>query len=259
MVCVVEVFSEVLSSKQRVINVDTRPLSIIDSPSRTLKQPYLNPSLVTHWADVIATDESRIGDRTTPLYATLAGKGKGKTRFVVELEKELNQSDDVFALAITFNNKWTTITRFDKEDDDMSMTVEVVLRMLTMAYGIEKFDPLRDLFTDLLSRVLSHDRNVDSAQLLRTCVECIVEDVRRSKPGCNRFVLLVDEPMYLVECGVNVGAYNSLRSGLLDDPILGLRTSLVMTALNVDVSGAANSGRTIETIPLPAQLVINDI
>eukprot|EP01033_Poteriospumella_lacustris_P006379 gene6379-4584_t len=256
-----EVFSEVLSSQQRVINVDTRPLSIIDSPSRTLRQPYTNPdpSFVTRAADKIISDKVLIGSRSNPLHATLAGKGKGKTRFLVELEKELNTRDGVFALAITFNNKWTTIARFNK-NDDMSMAVEVVLRMLTMAYGVEKFGPLRDLFTDLLSCVLSHDRQVDAAQLLRTCVECIVEDVRRSKPGCNRLVLLVDEPMYLVESGIVVGAYNSLRSVLLDEPILDdLRTSLVMTALYVDISGATDSGRTINTFSLPAKLVIDDL
>lgn len=260
MTCIVDVISEVLSSQQCTIHVSERPLKIIDNPATTLKHGYVNQTFVDHWANEIATEEVTAGSKTNPLYATLAGKGKGKTRFFVELEKNLNQRDNVFALAITFNNLWTTILKFDDNNPTMSMAVEVVLRMLTMAYGVDNFDYLRQEFTASLRRLLSHDRKVNGTMLLRDCVEYIVEDVRRSKPGCKRFVLLVDEPMYLVEKGrMDVNVFDSLRSALLDMPILDFSTSLVMSALNVDVVfGATNSGRFIKTIPLAVQLDINE-
>eukprot|EP01033_Poteriospumella_lacustris_P017779 gene17779-12736_t len=259
------VFRAALSSQPPLNKLQNRTLSIINSPKVKLKQPFVNQTFVREWSETIATATYEPDSRMNPLYATMAGKGKGKTRFFVELEKELNRRDeqDVLAVAITFNSKWDEVVKFDKKDDAMSMAVEVVLRMLTMAYSVADFDGFRQEFTEALRSLRGHQR-VNGVKLLRECAKFLVDDVRSLGRPCKKFVLLVDEPMNLVENGIRMKSFNVLRRALLDDEIMdtnnqGFRVSMAMTALNVLPAGVTESGRSIVVMPLPIKLDIDDM
>eukprot|EP01042_Synura_sphagnicola_P029238 gene29238-37718_t len=169
---VVDVFRVALSSQPPLNKLQNRTLSIINSPKVKLKQPFVNQTFVREWSETIATATYEPDARMNPLYATMAGKGKGKTRFFVELEKELNRRDeqDVFAVAIAFYSVFSYVEKFDKEDDAMSMAVEVALRMLTMAYSVANFKAFRKEFTEALRSLQRHQRvNVNGVKLLREC------------------------------------------------------------------------------------------
>jgi hypothetical protein len=244
--------------------LDNRTLTIIDSPEETLKQPYLNRPFLDHWTEKIATAENEPGSRSNPLYATLAGMGKGKTRFFVELEKALNQrtEHDALAVAITFNGAFTKVEKFDEKDLKMSMAVEVVLRMLTMAYSVADFHRFRKEFTEAL-RTLQGQEYVGYGVLLQECAKFLVEDVRRSRP-CKTFVLLVDEPRHMVEKGIAIDAFENLRGALLNREILdkekmGFRVRMAMTALDMEPTGARDSGREIAVMPLPTNLSVDEM
>jgi hypothetical protein len=191
--------------------------------------------------------------------------GKGKTRFFVELEKTLNERDeqDVLAVAITFNSDFSHVQMFDEEDHAMSMAVEVVLRMLTMAYSVADFHRFRKEFTKALRSLQSHQR-INHRELLRECVTFLVDDVRSLGRPCTKFVLLVDEPKYLVGIGIRINAFNQLRSALLDAAMrdtnnVGFRVSMAMTARDIDVLGLSDSGRPTVVMPLPIALDIDAV
>eukprot|EP01033_Poteriospumella_lacustris_P015652 gene15652-11201_t len=206
----------------------------------------------------------------------MAGMGKGKTRFFVELEKALNQrsEQDVVAVAITFDGRFSDVEMFDEDDPTMSMAVEVVLRTLTMAYSIAKFDVFRKQFTKALRCLQSRD-SVNYVQLLQECIAFIVEDVRSSGRPCKKFVLLIDEPMNLVESGIEVDALDDLRSALLDNEMPGFRVSMAMTALDSkplgftkpqfrtlfgsEPLGFSKSGRPVTVMALPTELSIDEM
>lgn len=226
-----------LSSQSDVKDPNNRTLTIIDNPDFTLKQPYIDSAFIDHYTDAIATAENPPGPKTNPLWVTMAGMGKGKTRFFVELEKALNQREGVFAVAITFGSGW--IKKFDKNDDSMSIAVEVVLRMLTMTYSVEGFDHFRNEFTEAL-RGFQSRQGVSYDELLQECAIFIVEDVQRSRP-CNKFVLLLDEPKKLLENGIAAGAFHDLRSALLDYEMPGFRISMATTALDLSTLGVSTS------------------
>lgn len=229
----IDIFRAVLNSQPNVNHHDNRTLSIIDRPEFTLKHQYIGQSLVDSWANEIATAENIPGPKTNPLYVTLAGMGKGKTRLIVEIEKALNQCENVFAVAITFSIG--NITKFDKNDDELSIAVEAVLRMLTMTYSIDDFDRLRKDFTKALITLQRH-QNVRYDKLLQECVTFIVEDVRRSRP-CKKFVLLIDEPEKVVEQGIAAKAFDGLRSALLDKEMPDFRIAMATTALDLTTLG----------------------
>lgn len=232
----VDVFRTALNSQPNVNDLNNRTLTIIDNPDFTLKHPYIGSALIDQWTDAIATAENPPGPKTNPLYVTLAGMGKGKTRLFVELEKALNQREGVFAVAITFSSGW--IQKFDKSDDSMSIAVDVVLRMLTMTYSVEGFENFQKEFKEAL-RDLQSRQDVTYAELLQECAIFIVEDVQRSRP-CKKFVLLLDEPKRLLDNGIAAAAFHDLRSALLDYEMPGFRISMATTALDLSTLGVSN-------------------
>lgn len=251
-----------LASQPYVNHLDNRTLSIMERSEVTLKQPYLNRPFLDSWTEKIATSKEHPSSRWNPMYAALAGRGKGKTRFFVELEKALNQrsEQDVLAVAITFSGNWAAVKVVDDKDDEVSMAVEVVLRMLTMAYSIPDFDRFRADLTQALRRWQSHqdDPYIGTEALLKECVTFLVEDRRRSRP-CTRFVLLVDEPEKLIAKGIDANAFYSLRNALLNDEMPGFRVNLAMAVLTKAPTGASqDSGRLIPCMPLPLELKVQE-
>jgi hypothetical protein len=281
-----DLFLAALSSQPHVTrNVDQRALSIMDNPAVNMKHPYVNRPLVTQWADEISAS----GRQSTGLYGTLAGRGKGKTRFFVELEQELNQRDGVFAVAITFGHKWHRVQPFDTTHAGMSLAVEVVLRMLAMTYRVADVDGFRKTFTTSLRRLMRH-QNVFDNQLLHECIEFIIADARRGSQaadgggggcgggsgsgsgsgsgggggGCKRFVLLIDEPMRLFASGrIDVDRFNDLCYMLLAQgnvsPDVSVR--LAVTTSSADLFHATDGGGdrfSVAEMPLPTQLNIDE-
>ena len=75
--------------------------------------------------------------RDIPLYANVSGVGRGKTRYLVELQKELRNTASVLCVAITFNSYWTDIKRpfntdrySSREQLDMEYAVNIVSRII---------------------------------------------------------------------------------------------------------------------------------
>ena len=99
-----------------------------------------NPDL---WADMMT--ESAVIDlagRSKPLFATVSGCGRGKSRACTEIRKVLLTKANVFSLSITFNSNWSV----DDETDDWDgvkwytsrFALSIVARMASMLYGQSK-------------------------------------------------------------------------------------------------------------------------
>ena len=128
--------------------------------------------------------------RDIPLYANVSGVGRGKTRYLVELQKELRNTASVLCVAITFNSYWTDIKRpfntdrySSREQLDMEYAVNIVSRIISMHYHIPFGSSYEMLMTHgVLS--IDEDSSYNKPKLLvMKCVEFIVNQCREREGG----------------------------------------------------------------------------
>lgn len=80
--------------------------SIINNPSKNLRNQYLGGHLSTCIHVLESALQSPPDNREKPLVVTIRGTGGGKTRLFEELRRHLNEGDNEgVALSITFNKK----------------------------------------------------------------------------------------------------------------------------------------------------------
>ena len=83
----------------------------------------------------------------------MSGVGRGKTRYLVELQKELRNTATVLCVAITFNGPWTSVPlttdgkHLSSEQVNMKYAINIVSRIISMHYHI----PYHMAYTKLIS------------------------------------------------------------------------------------------------------------
>ena len=103
---------------------------------RTSKHPALGLN-IEEASVIIKSRDINLGKRDIPLYAIVSGVGRGKTRYLFELQRELKNYATVLCIAITFNSDWTDIKRplntdrySSREQLDMEYAVNIVSRII---------------------------------------------------------------------------------------------------------------------------------
>eukprot|EP01042_Synura_sphagnicola_P002266 gene2266-2708_t len=222
--------------------------------------------------------------REQPLYAVVTGMGRGKTRFLVELQRELNSNpldvphldSAVFCVAITFNNLWDYIYypyRFSKgsatsEAMEMVYAVNIVARLLSMVFHIN-YNIAYDIVAPAFSMNVRISDRAGVSQPMALIQECVKYIVSRCPPKgtrkTNHFVLLVDESVSAQEGLGNsfLDIHRVLREALLTYSIEldgeVLKIDLVMSALNLTPLGLKNSNRRVIPLALPEAIDATEI
>eukprot|EP01042_Synura_sphagnicola_P000169 gene169-170_t len=247
---------------------------IISDCPYTLGHPALGMRVDRFAKMILSGNVSRtlgsVSKREQPLYAVVTGMGRGKTRFLVELQRELNSNpldvtdldSAVFCVAITFNNQWDYIYypyRFSRGEGDpaseameMVYAVNIVARLLSMVFHIN-YNIACDIMAPVFTMDVSISDRAGFSQPMALIQECVKYIVSRCPPKgtrkINHFVLLVDESVSAQEDLGNsfLDIHRVLREALLtysielDGEIL--KVDLVMSALNLTPLGLKNSNR----------------
>jgi hypothetical protein len=119
------------------------------------------------------------------------GRGGGKTRTLIEIEKNINQNyPDCFALSITFNGRWRLYDGHARFTDYNSVVFYSVLsRILSMYYGLKlkTIDSMLKRYVDTL----------DEFDLQDFFEATIYHTLRKERKSY--FILQMDAPEGLVE------------------------------------------------------------
>eukprot|EP01042_Synura_sphagnicola_P036864 gene36864-biopygen31600 len=200
-----EMFHKILGDKYPS-DVESADYTILNSPELTGKHPALGLN-TKETCDCIQSRESFTSPHSydpndIPVYAIVSGAGRGKTRYLYELQKELQKIPTILCVAITFSQQWAQIKRplehyegiyFMREQREMEYAINIVSRIISMHYHIP-FDMAYDLL--IAHGVLSIDKKScytpatcywDSQSLIMKCVEFIVNQRRereRGEGGC---------------------------------------------------------------------------
>lgn len=192
---------------------------IINTPNVTLRSKFIEPDpsdpacvnlngkpFIQHWANKIHSEDSVPNSRFKPVFATVAGKGKGKTRFLVEITKALHMNHLAFALPITFNNNTPNRKDAFGQTGPFAYAYEVVWRMLSSAYRIDE----RTYFWKSLESAIAATEEkfrlkwdpIGCAQsLIRGCIQFLMTQYLIRHPALkdkkSMFVLLMDESMHI--------------------------------------------------------------
>eukprot|EP01031_Cornospumella_fuschlensis_P043432 gene43432-53095_t len=233
---------------------------IINSPSITMRHEYLGVN-ISAVSERILSERSVYSGRTKPLFALVTGMGRGKTRFCVELDKDLKKRGDVVSVPITFNSPWMEIIR-EFNSNDVNYAINIVIRMLSVYYLIDYDVAVYRVLPMLQSHRKTLQEHFASfpGKFIRAAVQHMVEEQVAAGRDINHFVLIVDESAKAEE-ELGKGMHDDLRQCLLDSaipipskPNAELRVNLVMTSLNLKSMGASNSGRPIISLTLPSTL-----
>ena len=254
---------------------------IINSPNVKLQNKFIQPdpvdpacvnlngkNFIEHWTLVIFDEDSSPDTRDKPLFATVAGEGKGKTRFLVETVKALHVNHNVFALPVTFNNKTPRLKSCFGKTGAFAYAYEVVWRMLSMVYRIDEGSSYWSLLGSAIATVLMRfdgevsDKDNFAVSLIRGCIQFLMMQYLNSRPAMkdtkSMFVLLMDESMQIVDMMNQEDHHSYLRQALLDDWLFAnnqnVHCNLVMSSLDISPLGKTSSRRAIVGIPLPTKL-----
>ena len=170
-------------------DIDSVDFTIMSSPKRTSKHPALGLN-IEEASVIIKSRDINLESRDIPLYAIVSGVGRGKTRYLVELQKELRNTASVLCVAITFNHYWTDIKRpfnterySSREQLDMEYAVNIVSRIISMHYHIP-FDNAYEMLRTHGVLSIDEDSSYNKPKLLiMKCVEFIVNQCREREGG----------------------------------------------------------------------------
>ena len=97
-----ELFDSILHNQIPVYKNETEDFLIINEPSETMRHDIFDVNITEYVSKVLSSNQNA-GARLKPLFAVVTGMGRGKTRMLVEMQKEFNKNPKVFCLALTFN------------------------------------------------------------------------------------------------------------------------------------------------------------
>ncbi len=76
---------------------------IINAPIQTMQHPIFDVNITEYVSAIL--ESRKVSDfRLKPLFAVVTGMGRGKTRMLVELQKNFNRKENVLSVGITFNS-----------------------------------------------------------------------------------------------------------------------------------------------------------
>ena len=97
-----ELFDSILRDKVPVYKNESEDFLIISEFNETMRHVMFDVN-ITEYVSKVLTSNQDAGARLKPLFAVVTGMGRGKTRMLVEMQKEFNKNPKVFCLALTFN------------------------------------------------------------------------------------------------------------------------------------------------------------
>ena len=97
-----ELFDSILRDKVPVYKNETGDFLIINKPSETMRHEIFDVDIDAYVSEVLSSTKDA-DTRLKPLFAVVTGMGRGKTRMLVEMQREFNKNPKVFCLALTFN------------------------------------------------------------------------------------------------------------------------------------------------------------
>ena len=210
---------------------------IINAPIQTMQHPIIDVNITEYVSAIL--DSNKVSDfRLKPLFAVVTGMGRGKTRMLVELQKNFNQKENVLSFAITFNGDWGKIIKlpyaFEYYQLTLEYSVNIVTRIISMCYHISLLKT--ETFVCNALKDLDIDETTPS-DLIRECILYIVNQYRLSNPKVDQFVLLVDESLkiqQLLDSTNRHDIHNTLRNSLLSKDMImdngdQLKVDLVMS------------------------------
>ena len=97
-----ELFDSILRGKKPAYKNVSDDFLIISETNETMRHPIFDVNISSYVSEVLSSDQNA-GARLKPLFAVVTGMGRGKTRMLVEMQKQFNAQPNVFCLALTFN------------------------------------------------------------------------------------------------------------------------------------------------------------
>ena len=183
-----------LSGKRPVIKVEADYYTIINSPAITMRHPMIDID-INQYARTILSSPREVDPRFKPLFAIVTGMGRGKTRLLVELQRELNKQPTVYCVAVTFNGYWEQVLRpacipRTFEPVKFHYAFNIVARILSMTYHAS----LSECEMWLINTLQRIDlQGASAADIIHECIKFIINQYRARGEEVDQFVLLVDE------------------------------------------------------------------
>ena len=196
-------------------------------------------------------------ERTAAHLVLLASSGKGKSRFLYELNRLLQQQNRAMCIPITFNGQQTleidaqTVKRLTTEPEERAL-VHVVLRLLQATFEIDDLQA----FAESFCRGLKAADVPLTVSLLRE----VVAVCAKTRESVENLTILVDEsgrlPKLLKMQTGDGDEFSALRSLCVTASVNSLGFSvMVMQAGLGDFAERTVSSRDVKVIALPEQEV----
>jgi len=227
-----------------------------------MKQPMIDSNIVAI-VDRVLTNEDIIGHRSNAFFAIVTGMGRGKTRTLVEMDREMNSREGVLSVAITYNHCWKReklVENLSETPEYLEYPFSVVTRILSIHYREQHLYLVRRVKEYLMTIALyQRTEEITEEFIIRECIRCIVRQQRDNSVGVDKFVLLMDESGKIEDDLGDKDVHNVLRRALLDEPLFDgteehVEVELVMSCLEVSSTGITLSARPIHTITTPEVL-----
>lgn len=257
-------FKEILSKKEYFFNSDDdADYLIIDDALVTMSHPLIGIDIQSV-AKAVMKSPALPGTRSKSMVALVTGMGRGKTRLLVELNRELKKSPGVFSMAITFNHHWDPPTSSSSElrlcNVEIKYAAAIISRVISIHYHIS-FDVATKMTEEF---ILEMGEGINAVSLIGGCIRFIVRQMRRENPNIYRFFLLVDESMKIADTLMEPDIHNILRKAMLDTELMSpdespLVVDLVMSSLDIKATGVSDSNRVIKSISTPTQLNVDEV
>jgi hypothetical protein len=200
-------FKRILGDKvPQFKNNETDDFLITGDRGMTLMHDVFDVDIAGH-VDKISKSRPTAGSRSKDLFAIVTGTGRGKTRTLIEIKKEINKKPTSFSLAITFNHLWANIIAEEgmwnnklRLPSRFIYAVNIVARIISMNYRISYGDTKKLLYTSVSSLSSNDTTDDDASSFINECVQFIVEQYRvKYNHPIQEFVLLVDESVSIHE------------------------------------------------------------
>jgi len=237
---------------------------------RDMKLIDFDPDL---WADKITKSAVKdLAERSKPLFATVSGCGRGKSRACTEIRKVLLTKANVFSISITFNSNWpvkSSTDRWKGMSSSISFALSIVARMASMFYG----KPLVAVHTKMmrsLSDISELLEDIGGEDIIQGVVIFMMTLVRKFRERVDTFVLIVDEVVAIENYFQKTfeeydDESSTLRNALLQNSIkvpfltAPLHVSLFITSLEAAYTGKTKSNRPIFPVLLADRLDKNRV
>jgi hypothetical protein len=171
---------------------------IIDEPKETLKHDIIDADIVGHMQKIMSNGKLCPSPKLKNMFAIVTGMGRGKTRTLVEIMRMINKENPSYlCVAITFTSDWTNIIGFEEIINgrelkkDMIYAINIVARVISMTYQMP-FTSVQTLFFEGIRSLATIDATTPP-DLIRSCIQFIVQQHRDNGHDIDNFVLLVDE------------------------------------------------------------------